>query len=341
MPRVSIILPTYNRESFLGEAFQAIRDQQCADWELIVVDDGSTDNTRELVEREFAAITQPTKYIYQANQGAYGARNIGLDHAKGDFVAFYDSDDLWLPHHLENCVRAFELCPEVDWVYGACKMVEYSSGKVIAPNTFYQEERRRPFLELASIKTEALHTIVDNQMLDCAIAHGLFCGLQNSLIRRSVFSNRRFESESRNEAEDQLVVIQAVLSGFKFGYLDDVHVQYAVHDSNSSAAGGQHNLQRQERVIRSMILGFENLVRDARLPARSRKLLRKRIGEDWFWKLGYSTLAAKGDFASAITAYKRGLFYWPWNWRQWKTMIVMQSRRIASVVFIADKWKAT
>ena len=85
-PAVSIILPSYNRAKFLPQAFASIKAQQFTDWELIVVDDGSTDNTRELVEELTRDWSQPARYVYQENQGAYGARNTGLDLAGGEYV---------------------------------------------------------------------------------------------------------------------------------------------------------------------------------------------------------------------------------------------------------------
>src|SRR5437762_11880112 len=98
-PAVSIILPTYNRSKFLPQALASIRGQTFADWELIVVDDGSSDDTGELVRALTADVRQSVRYGYQQNQGAYAARNTGLDLARGRYVAFFDSDDVWLPHH--------------------------------------------------------------------------------------------------------------------------------------------------------------------------------------------------------------------------------------------------
>src|SRR5438105_77041 len=103
-PAVSIILPTYNRAKFLPGALASIRAQQFTDWELIVVDDGSSDDTAAVIQELGSGIAQPVRYHRQENQGPYAARNTGLDHAAGEFVAFYDSDDLWLPHHLHDCV---------------------------------------------------------------------------------------------------------------------------------------------------------------------------------------------------------------------------------------------
>ena len=136
-PTVSIILPTYNRSKFLIEAFDSIHSQQWTDWELIVIDDGSTDDTRQQVTQLTADFPQSVHYIYQRNQGSYGARNAGLDKATGKYIAFYDSDDIWLPHHLKDCVEGLEANPDVDWVYGACRILDHATGVELTPSTFY------------------------------------------------------------------------------------------------------------------------------------------------------------------------------------------------------------
>src|SRR6478735_3196191 len=116
MATVSIILPTFNRARFLPNAIRSIREQQFGDWELIIVDDGSTDATPAIIPQLIADIVQPVRYICQDNQGAYAARNTGLDQAYSKYVAFFDSDDLWLPHHLSECVSALDSNSELGWV---------------------------------------------------------------------------------------------------------------------------------------------------------------------------------------------------------------------------------
>src|SRR4029453_16956542 len=183
----SIILPTFNRARFLPEAFESIERQSWTDWELIVVDDGSTDDTRELVERHRLRLGQPVRYLYQLNQGPHAARNTGLAHAHGDYIAFFDSDDLWLPQYVEHLMTAALANPDIDWVFAACQVLELSTGRVLVPSTFYVNGEPRPFLALETRTAGELRILTDPNTLECAISTGLYCGFQNSIIHRRVF----------------------------------------------------------------------------------------------------------------------------------------------------------
>lgn len=119
MPKVSIITPTYNRTDMLGQAIQSVLDQDFTAWELIVVDDGSRDPTREIV----AGFTDPRiRYIYQENKGLPGARNTGIRNARGQYIAFLDSDDLFLSHKLMEETATLDRRPDLGLV--ACGHLE-------------------------------------------------------------------------------------------------------------------------------------------------------------------------------------------------------------------------
>jgi glycosyltransferase involved in cell wall biosynthesis len=100
MPKVSIILPTYNRADTIMRAIRSVQAQTFQDWELIVVDDGSTDDTASLI----AAVEPRMVLIRQPNRGFTEARNAGIRAARSPYIAFLDSDDEFMPHHLELCV---------------------------------------------------------------------------------------------------------------------------------------------------------------------------------------------------------------------------------------------
>ena len=96
MPKVSIVIPTYNRARYVTEAIDSVLSQTFLDYEVIVVDDGSTDNTKDVLRRYGDKI----RYMYQPNSGVGAARNAGVRSAVGEWLAFLDSDDIWLPEYL-------------------------------------------------------------------------------------------------------------------------------------------------------------------------------------------------------------------------------------------------
>jgi glycosyltransferase involved in cell wall biosynthesis len=330
-PFVSIILPTYNRARFLRQAFESIRAQSFADWELIVVDDGSKDGSRELIGTMAAAIRQPMRYVHQENQGAYGARNTGLDLARGRYIAFYDSDDYWLPHHLADCTAALEANPEVDWVYGACRIMDLTTGRELSPNTFYVDGRARPFLGLRSRTHGPVRVIEDGGLVRCMLLHGLSNGLQNSVIHRRLFEGRRFCIRYRNEAEDQLIVIRALAAGHRLAYIDNVHVIYNVHQENSSGAAQGSSLDKRIGLYEALTRGFEELRDEGILSRAEIRALNRRLSHVYFWMLGYSLLWQHGRWAEADAVFRRALYLWPWNIRYWKTYILSRLKTATGI----------
>jgi glycosyltransferase involved in cell wall biosynthesis len=101
-PLVSIVMPTYNRAQYILETIKSIQKQTYCSWELIIVDDGSDDNTRQLVNQ---INDERVTYYYNSHVGMEHTRKIGLDIAKGDFIGFMDSDDLWAPTKLQKQVK--------------------------------------------------------------------------------------------------------------------------------------------------------------------------------------------------------------------------------------------
>jgi glycosyltransferase involved in cell wall biosynthesis len=111
-PRVSVVMPTYNRADTILRAIDSVRAQTFQDWELLVTDDGSTDGTAARI----AGLDPRIRVFVQENQGISGARNRGMRESTGALIAFLDSDDEWLPHHLELCVAFFDAHPNENLV---------------------------------------------------------------------------------------------------------------------------------------------------------------------------------------------------------------------------------
>jgi len=109
MPQVSVIIPTYNRANFLIDAVESVIAQSYQDFELLVIDDGSTDNTKQLL----TSYKKRIRYHFQENRGVSSARNLGMQLTSGQYVAFLDSDDHWLPQKLEKQIEIMEREPEL------------------------------------------------------------------------------------------------------------------------------------------------------------------------------------------------------------------------------------
>lgn len=329
MPRVSVVLPTFNRARFLPEALASIRAQTWSDWDLIVVDDGSTDDTEAVVAAWKSGAAERVHYVKQNNKGAYGARNTGLDHATGEYVAFFDSDDLWLPHHLARCVEALSANPEVDWVYGACRSVD-AAGAIVQATTFDTPAGPRPFLALRTRQVGDLRIIDDPGIVECQLTHGLYAGLQNSVIRRRVFDGQRFWEDFR-VVDDVMFLVRALVRGIRMGYLADIHVIYRIHEGNSSGSASGANRDSLARIRRESIDGLERLERELPLSPGQRRALRRALAKHYFWDLGYVCYWETGNVPRALAAFRRGLQLNPLDARMWKTYVACRARTMFGV----------
>ena len=121
-PLVSVIIPVFNGERFLTDALNSVLSQEYPNLELIFVDDGSTDRSREIIERTPGKF----RYLRQENSGPAAARNRGVEIAEGDILAFQDADDIWPPRKLEIQLASFEKDPALEIVMGKVQKVQGS-----------------------------------------------------------------------------------------------------------------------------------------------------------------------------------------------------------------------
>jgi glycosyltransferase involved in cell wall biosynthesis len=145
MPKISVIIPTYNREQLISRAINSVLAQTYKDYEIIVIDDGSTDHTKEALEPFEGKI----KYFYQDNSGISGARNRGIEEARGNYIAFLDSDDAWMPEKLATQAEILDRDPSVGIVYSKMLILN-EDGKHCG---FKPDEKTgRNFMELIEIR---------------------------------------------------------------------------------------------------------------------------------------------------------------------------------------------
>lgn len=179
--KVSVIIPTYNRADLLPMTVESVFAQTYKNYEIIIVDDGSTDNTKEIVEPYLSKSN--IRYFYQENRKQASARNNGIRNSEGEYIAFLDSDDLWHPEKLDLQVKVLEEHPEVGLVYSNQSLLQEDSSK---------DEVRYPPGVLKS----------GNIFKDLLIRK-FYCSTSGLLVRKSVLDDVGFFDESlRNALED-------------------------------------------------------------------------------------------------------------------------------------------
>ncbi|CAB50071.1 glycosyltransferase family 2 protein [Pyrococcus abyssi] len=230
-PIVSVIIPTYNRANLLRRAIASVLNQKFKDFELIVVDDASTDNTPEVVESiEDGRI----RYIrLKKNSGGPIARNIGIKKAKGRFIALLDDDDEWLPHRLEVQVRKFEnLGKEFGVVYGGFYYVS-QDGRILG--------KRLP-KHRGDIYS---HLLKEN-----------FIGSPTLLIRRECFKKAGLFDPRLSSSQDWDMWLR-IARYYKFDYVDEIIAKYYVHGKQISFNMKKY-IPGRERLIRKHLDIWKN-----------------------------------------------------------------------------------
>lgn len=213
---VSVIIPLFNRISYIAETIQSVIDQDYPKIELIVVDDGSNDGSYELAqglahEHSFTLITHPKR----ANKGQSAALNLGLSNAKGEFIAILDSDDLFEPGKISAQVAAFQKYPNAGLVYGLGTAIDATG------------ERLYPILSNKHQETNEVGAI----LLDC-----YFLLPQNSLVRKSVYAQTGYFDESLRAAQDHDMLVR-MAEVTKFHFEPQLYFKYRRHGDSISTTG--------------------------------------------------------------------------------------------------------
>jgi len=206
-PKVSVIMPTYNRAAYLREAIESVLAQRLGDLELIVVDDGSSDDTAGVL----AAVRDPrVRYVRQEHRGVSAAANRGLRMARGQYIGRLDSDDLWVPETLQTLAEVLDSKPEVGVAYAKGQAMD-SGGKLL-PHTHGMAPR---------FPGEALRSLVYEDFT-CNIA---------TLARRSCFDRAGEYDESLPASEDWDMWLR-IAAQDQFAFVDRILGHFRWHDGN-------------------------------------------------------------------------------------------------------------
>lgn len=282
-PLISVIIPTYNRVGYLKEAIESVLQQSYPEIELIVVDDGSTDGTRELV----ASYDQRVKYFYQQNLERGAARNRGILSSQGEYIAFLDSDDLWLPNHLESCAAALERGPAYGIAFSNAWLIN-SDGKIIGKNV------------RATWKGDLLERIIRNYS-----SGG--CNSSSCLIRKGVFDLKNlFNVDPRLSGSEDWEMWVRLSHRTHFLPTDDYTVKLRVHPEQSS--------QRVEKMEKSMTLSLDFIFQNPEFLTKIERW--KRQGYSSLYAIIATNYYGVGDFGKARYFLKRAILEYPGSlWR--------------------------
>ncbi len=218
VPSVSIIMPVYNAETTLKASIESVRRQSHADWQLILVNDGSTDRSHKIALSSAAADHRIQLY-HQKNGGPSRARNLGIEHAASPFVAFLDADDRWAPDRLRQMLEKFKLAPEVGVLFSRTQFIDAATGQN-GTITRYRDQLNPTDL----------------------LAENPVCSTSNIICRRSVLDRVGYFREGLDYAEDQDWLLRVALDAhYKICGTNAVSFFYAsAPDSQSSDLEAMH-----------------------------------------------------------------------------------------------------
>ena len=207
-PLISVIIPTYNRSQYICEAIDGALEQTYKNIEIIVVDDGSTDSTKDVLTKYGSNV----KYIYQNNAGPSVARNSGIKQSKGELLAFLDSDDIWLPQKLEKQLELIQQSPNIGLVSCGSYDID-SSGNIISKPIIRRNYENMDIL----IKTLILRNVVGGGSIP--------------LVRRECFDKLGLFSEDIIICEDRDMWIR-IAKNYKIKFIEEPLIKYRIHGTN-------------------------------------------------------------------------------------------------------------
>jgi glycosyltransferase involved in cell wall biosynthesis len=213
MPKVSVVIPAYNRADLLPRSMGSVLNQTFHDIELMVVDDGSTDNTKKLVE-EWAARDPRVKYVWEKNSGyAATPRNVGIGLAKGEYVALLDSDDEWLPTKIEKQLALFENSSRnLGFVGCGINIIDDSTGN--------------------TLRVHKMEDYLKGDPVEALLQYNFILTGSAVMVKRKVFDRvGNFNKEMR--FADDLDMWLRVLDFYEFDFVAEPLIKYYIHPENS------------------------------------------------------------------------------------------------------------
>lgn len=230
-PKISVIIPAYNCAKYISEALYSLQAQSISEWEAIVIDDGSTDNTADIVLKIATQDPRICLFRQQASGKPSLARNAGLKKATGDFICFLDADDYYAPNKFERCLSVITTHPETGLIFHDINYV--NENREILPNSYLDRCNFRTNAEKILVFTKPNEYHCDSRLY-------FFISTSNAstILPSSVFMRRKnniFFSDELLVGEDLDLWLRLLSENMLFIFVDEILAYYRQHNNNLTA----------------------------------------------------------------------------------------------------------
>ncbi|MBI3591279.1 MAG: glycosyltransferase [Candidatus Melainabacteria bacterium] len=273
MPKVSIVIPTYNREHFISETIQSVLEQTYKDFEVVVVDDGSTDNTREKLEKFGNRI----KSIFQKNSERAIARNNGVKNSTGEYIAFLDSDDTWEKDKLEKQVEILDNKKDIILAYCQCSRINKHGEKI--------KTAKR---QLEGYSGEVFEKLLLRN----------FIASPTPIIRRKLYENTLGFETKHVPYEDWGFWLRYSLLG-KFYFLPEALARYRIHPEQSVKVATAKKIEE----VTTLILEDSFQLKKINAETKRKSLGLANLRFCYWYLLAYEKDKAKEKIKKALELY--------------------------------------
>lgn len=299
MPRVSIVVPAWNAAGFIERTLSTVAAQTFRDFEILVVDDGSSDDTRGVVDRYLKDNSLRGRCIRQENKKIAGARNTGIRAAEAELISFLDHDDLWFPEKLARVVAEFDAHPDADLVCHQENVVKDGVFIRVTRNGPWSADMYEKLLFEGNALSPSAVTVKKSKLLEA----GLFR-----------------EAPEFNTVEDyDLWMRLAKISRMRF--LDEILGEYQLVERGASNKIVYHNTNL-EHLLLDHFRSFEH----PGLLVRAR--MSRRVGA--MCRSAARLLMEQGDLETAGDYARRALSACPWDWKNWAVISLWATARARS-----------
>ncbi len=323
-PVVSIVIPTYNREHLLPIAVDSVRAQAFRDWELLIIDDHSTDGTRAVVETWSQADSRIKYLVNERTKGPAGARNTGIHRASGRYVAFLDSDDEWVPFHLEKMVYYLEKYED---------RIDVMSANPLRKRRDTDEVYHADELDLAKYDftlVEDAYLFNPDALFETSLQRRILTQ-QTIVIKRELAARIGYEEGLPPGPEDHFFHRQLAFSRCKVAHLQEYHVIYWAHADNLTNAGAMRRPSELQSTFKAYEANLAYTLSRFQLTPQQRRRFLNSYADFYVWMLGYHVYGSHGAYREARRCYVKGIRLAPWRLSYWKAFLASYVKQAITV----------